>query len=349
MAERDQSGQDPNSGVDDGGNDAFASAFEAFAAGKTPPGDDPAPKDDEADLGDDEAGQDGAEREANASPSQGDETDPPADASGDEPAAGEEAPDPWANASPAQIAARDKMAEELNRLRASDEGSRRRASGLQRQLNALQRTAAAQPQTEQPGAEKERTDAQAALDEEIANLERDYPEVAGPLIRVLKAQRAELDELKGQVAPVAEANQQEVIAEQIRTLEATHKDWRNYGIADTPQYLGWLQSQPEEVRKENENFRGWLSAQPAKVQELADSEDAREVGVALSLYKTERAAAIRNAGGGDKPGTDATDARRQKQLDAGRAVGSRPGSAASGAPDDFAGAFEHFSRKKAGK
>ena len=353
MADRDpenDSGRDENSDVDKG-NDAFASAFADFAAGKTPEGGDPAPKDgEEGGEGGDKAGQDGAEREDNSSPSKGDEKDPPADAPGDKPAAGEEAPDLWAKATPEQIAERDRLRAELETARKSDEGSRRRASGLQRQLNALQATTAAQPPQDAKGGKdgEEPSDAWKALDEKIKQIEEDYPEIAGVIVPLLKAQRDELADLKSRVTPVIVADQAEAAAEQVATLEAKHQDWRNFGVSDSPEYTKYLAAQPEEVRRENENFRNWLGDQPGSIQKLAQSWDASEVAVALTLYKTERAEAIKT-GGDEAPGkkeADATGAKRQRQLDGGSDVRSRAGSAASGAPDDFTGAFEHFSQKR---
>lgn len=352
MADRDPndaSGRDENSEVDDGNGDDFSSAFEAFAAGRVPDGGAPAPKDGDEEEDDADAGHGGAEREPEGSPSEGDDKAPPAKAPADKAAAGEEAPDPWAKATPEQIAERDRLRAELETARKSDEGSRRRASGLQRQINALRSTTAAQPPQEgKDGEEGNKGDAWKALDDKIKQLREDYPEIADTILPLLEAQRDGLADLKGKVTPVIEADQEEVLTEQVKALEGVHKDWRFYGIDESPEYAAWLKGQKPEVQAENANFRNWLDDQPAAIQALSNSWDAREVGVAITLYKTERAEAIRKAGGGNEPGkADETDERRRRQLDGGAQVRSRPGAAASGAPDDFSGAFEHFSRKRA--
>lgn len=334
------SGLDTDSEVE-GGNDAFSQAFASFAAGETPAGGKPAPNDDDDGDGGD-AGQGGAEREDHSSPSDGDDTDPQGQARGNQPPAGEQAPDPWANASPEILAERDRLQAALDAAKRSDIASRGRASSLQRQLNTLQTHAGDQP----AGAEKKEPSAgQKALDDKIKQIEEDYPEIGGPIVELLKLQRAEIDELKGKVAPVIEADQQEALAAQYQALESRHPDWKNYGNAEHPEYKAWLATQPATVQKDNAAYHGWLSQQPPSVQALADSWDASEAAVALTLFKTERAEAIRKAGG--DPGNDtATDARRQRQLDGGRDVRSRPGNTASGAPDDFEGAFKHFSSRK---
>jgi len=323
-ATHDATGQGTGAGVDVSGNDAFSNAFAAFAAGN------PAPEieDEDEDRDDLDAGQGEADEGADKAPSERDDTDPPANAPADA-AAGNEDPDPWANATPAQKAALDKMREDYERKL---QGASGRASGLQRQLNALKTgtTAATAPQnTGQDGKGDEPSDAWKVLDDKIKALEEDYPEIAGVIVPLLKQQRDELANVKGQMAPVIEADQAEVVAAQQSALEAKHPDWRNYAPGA------------------NADFDGWINAQPENVQRLAGSWDAREVGVALTLFKTEQAEAKRQGNQQDPAPKDktATDARRQRQLDGGKVVGSRTAPAAAGAPDDFAGAFDHFAKK----
>lgn len=323
-ATHDATGQGTGGVVDISGNDAFSSAFAAFAAGT------PAPEieDEDEDGGDLDAGQGDANEGADAAPKEGDDTDPPADAPA-QPAAGNEDPDPWANATPAQKAALDKLREDYERKL---QGASGRASGLQRQLNALTNgkpAAVTPPTTDQKDGGDKPSDAWTVLDDKIKALEEDYPEIANVLVPLLKQQRDELADVRGKMAPVIEADQAEVVAAQQSALEAKHPDWRNYAPGA------------------NADFDGWINAQPENVQRLAGSWDAREVGVALTLFKTEQAEAKRQGNHSDPAPKDknATDTRRQRQLDGGKVVGSRTAPAAAGAPDDFAGAFEHFAKK----
>lgn len=336
------SGRDDDSEVE-GGNDAFSSAFASFAAGDTPAGGEQAPKGGDDDD-DDDAGQGGAERGDQSLPSSDDDDDPQGHARASTAPAGKQAPDPWANASPEIIAERDRLQAELDAAKRSDIASRGRASGLQRQINALQ-AESANPKP-QGGNGKEPSAGAKALDDKIKQIEEDYPEMSG-LVDMLKAQRAEIDGLKNAVAPVIEADQQEAVNQQYQIMESRHPDWKHYGnSAMSPEYKAWLDNQPAEVKATNAAYHGWLNEQPASIKALAESWDATEAAVALTLFKTERAEAIRRAGGDPGHHSATTDARRQRQLDGGREVGSRPGSAASGAPDDFDGAFQHFSKKK---
>jgi hypothetical protein len=325
-----ETGQEPTADVGSSGNDAFGAAFEAFASGKAP-----APEvDEQAAAGDveDDAGQDGADEGGEQPPAEGADRDPPANA-GAKPAAGTEPPDPWAGASPELIAARDKMREEMQR---KIDGASGRASGLQRRINELTAGAGVKPADKLPE-QSDKPNAWKALDDKIKGLKEDYPEIADVLIPLLEAQRDELADLHGKVAPVIEADSEQVIVSQQRALEDKHPDWREFGPGG----------------KAEADFDGWINTQPESVRKLSDSFDAREVAVALTLFKTERAEAQRRGGGGAEPATPkpstATDARRARQLDGGKVVTSRATSAATGAPDDFAGAFDHFAAKRTAK
>lgn len=317
-ATHDATGHDSAAGVDIPGNDAFGDAFAAFAAGT------PAPDIEDEDDEGDAAGEPGADEGRDPPPADGAEGSPPSDAPG-RPAAGDE-PDPWANATPAQKAALQKMRDDYER---KVQGASGRASGLQRQLNALTGGTAVPPATarQAPAKEADKPDAWKAMDAKIKALREDYPEIADVLVPLLEAQRDELIDLRGRVAPVTAAEEEREVAAQQADLESKHPDWRGYAPG------------------QNAAFDGWLNAQPQSVQKLAGSWDSREVGVALTLFKTEQAEAMRNAGGAPPKNDTATGARRQRQLDGGRVVGSRPGSATTGAPDDFEAAFEHYSKK----
>lgn len=327
----DTTGRDDDSGVD-GGNDAFSEEFDAIAAG-------PAAGDEKQKDGDDDAGQTGADDGDDESPNDGaTDNGPQADASG-KPAAGE-TPDPWANAPPALIAERDKL---IRQYEQRVQGASGRASGLQRQLNALKSTA---PAPDKTSTGKLSDEDRKKREDRIKALREDYPEIAGPILELIEDSQTELAALRGQTAPVIAASEEEVLVQAQQGIEAKHADWRAYGTDDTPEYATWLAAQPEQVKQSNQAFRGWITAQSPGIQALADSWDPEDVAVVLSKFKTERGEATKQAGGGDdpKPNT-ATDDKRRRQLDAGKVVGSRPGSAASGAPDDFDGAFDHFQKR----
>lgn len=328
----DATGHATDASVDNAGGDDFASAFQAFASGGKP---DPQEPEAEEDNADDQAGQDGAHGEGGDQPPEaGDDDNPPADAPA-QPAAGDES-DPWANAPPALIAERDKL---IRMYEQKVQGASGRASGLQRRLNAVLQQQPAAGATPAPSDQQQEGkpasplgDAWTALNDKITALKEDYPEIANVIVPLLEAQRDELANLSGKVAPVIEADTEEAIAQEAAALEARHPDWRDYAPG------------------KNADFEGWLGSQPENIQRLAGSWDSREVATALTLFKTERAEAVRK-GQGDgappdpKPNT-ATDNRRARQLDGSKRVDSKPASAATGAPDDFTAAFDHFANRR---
>jgi hypothetical protein len=324
------------------GNDAFTSAFEAFASGNKPD-----PDTDKGDDGGDEdqAGQDGdAGNEDGAKPSDaaGAEKDPPSGASGDS-AAGEVDPsDPWANASPALLAEKQRLEDALATERHRANGASGRASGLHRELNALK------AKVEKPEPEAQPSEAKKALDTKIAQLKEDFPEIAGPLIEVLEAQSKEITELRGTVKPITEATEAEALQASMRALGAKHPDFQSYGDPSDAGYAAWLKSQPAKVREDNEAYQAWLADQAAGIKTLAHSWDPDDCGVVLSLYKTAKAEAAHRARADDdgKGKTDtATGDRRQRQLDGGKEVRSKPIQAASGVPEDFEGAFNQYAKR----
>jgi hypothetical protein len=325
------------------GNDAFSAAFEAFASGNTP-----APDTDKDDDGGDEdqAGQDddaGNEDGAKPSDAAAEAKDPPSGASGDKPAAGEVDPsDPWANASPALLAEKLRLENALAAERHRANGASGRASGLHRELNALKAT------VEKPEPEAQPSEAKKALDDKIAQLKEDFPEIAGPLIELLEVQSAQITDLRGKVTPITEATEAEALQASFKALGAKHPDYQSYGDPSNPDYAPWLAQQPQKVREDNQAYRTWLADQAPGIQNLAKSWDPDDCGVVLSLFKTAKAEASLQARadtGGGKTDT-ATGDRRQRQLDGGREVRSKPLPASTGAPEnDFDGAFNHFAKR----
>jgi hypothetical protein len=315
---------DPKNDTLPDSDDGFDSAFEQFAAGKTPPVPDQPEIVDDDEPGDDgpEFGSPVPEKPAAEEPPQ--ETAPPGDAEpdgGGQPPDGVEAPDLWANASPELIAERDRIQKERDEALHKASSDANRVAALSRKLQALQ-TPASAPAPAEP------TEAQKALDGKIAQLREDYGDIADPLIELIEAQRAELTNVRTVLTGLNEERQAQVIAQEQQALEARHPDWRE--VAQNPA------------------FQSWLEVQPQNIQALATSWDARETSVALTLFKAEAVEAS-----GQKPQTgkkaSAATARRSQQLDGGRDVGSRPAPAASDAPEDFDAAFDFYTQKRLAK
>lgn len=318
--------QEEPEGVNEQEDADFASAFAEFAAGSK----EPAPAGQEAG---DEDGSDTSE--GNVPEGKEGAAEAPAEPSGDtsdqKPAGAAEAPaeaattDIWANAPPELRAAREAMEREMASLRHAASSDRNRVSALSRKLHELT-NGGQQPPEKQP----EKTEAQKAVDAKITGLKEDYPEIGEALEALRASVSEELAPIKATSEAVVSASEEERISREVEALTTVHSDWR-------------------EIAR-SEDWAAWAQAQSPGIQALAGSESAKEVSVALSLFKQEKGIATKTveaAPGGDADtGAAKPDARRQQQLDGGRAVSSKGGSAASGPPDDFEGAFHHFTARR---
>lgn len=150
-------------------------------------------------------------------------------------------PDPWAEAPEPLRAARDQMQEKLDKLEhriRSDEG---RMAAFQRQINELRSKPV------------EKADEPPAPDETLKTLMEDYPEIAGPIAKLMERQGTELAEIKNRLGDVG-SSVERVTANryvaQERALTEAHSDWREVLSGDNePVYLAWLARQPTEIRE----------------------------------------------------------------------------------------------------
>lgn len=247
---------------------------------------------------------------------------------------------PFAGLSPEQLSY-------FKRLEASDRSNRGRVSALQRK----QRTATAPRAAEAPQQDQSRPQAQTetgegtsgeastakSLEERLNTAVEEYGEIVGPVADILKEVRAEIASMKGTVSQVEEAVSEQELTEAYEALEEAHPDFADLA-ADA-------------------NFNAWLSDQPEGVIALANSFDPREVSLSLTLFKTERAAALgsQTAQAGEEQtqqgaqpaaeaqgqqASTATDTKRQRQLEGSKATPARSQPAAAGTPNDFGSAFK---------
>lgn len=230
--------------------------------------------------------------------------------------------DPWDGLTP------DQLKEKLNHYQHADASQRGRISSLTKKLNEF--AAAPKPKVQAQAQDQNDADGNEVspdiddLQKRMDQVAEDYPEVAGPFMDAINGLRDQLATLGKQVAPIAEAKDEEELVQAHIDLEKAHPDYREIGA--------------------DESYRGWISSQPESIQRLAQSYDAKEVGSVLSLFKLEREAAIANLGGKTSENNE-TNARRQRQLDGNKAVtqGSQPASSAT--PNDFEAAFKRRSKE----
>jgi DNA repair exonuclease SbcCD ATPase subunit len=274
---------------------------------------------------------DGAEP-SSKEPAEAGSSEAPADAAAKPDASGTaEQADPWKDLTPEQLRQRLVESEaERNRLQASERSQRGRVGALTRKLNTLSASTPAPSPAPTPAAKEtpgsDETPATAeSLEDRLKKVTEEYGDVVGPIAEMLTEVRAEIASIKkpAQTASEVDADAEE-LTKAYETLEKAH-----------PDYIAVSQ---------DANFTAWLGDQPAKVQELINSFDPREVSLGLTLFKTERSAALASQasekGDTGKPASTATDDKRQRQLEGSRQVQGKTQPSAAGVPNDFSSAFK---------
>lgn len=319
MADKDQ--QEPNPAGQPGEEQAQDGFGAAFAERASDPGKQEAAAEPQKDGGEAQPSKDEPADKAGSA-------EAPAAAAAEEGTSGTavKPADPWEGLTPEQKSY-------FERLQASERSNRGRVGALTKKLQSTATTKAPSPAPEakpaKQDAEPEGSESGEAtasdLDKRLQAAVEEYGEVVGPLADVVKEIRAEIDGIKASVSKVeVDADAQE-LTKAYADLEKVHPDFA--AVA------------------EDKNFSAWLGDQPSKVVDLANSFDPREVSLVLTLFKTERSAALASQTGqegedkGDK-GSTATDTKRQRQLEGSRQVPGKGQPSAAGVPNDFSSAFK---------
>jgi hypothetical protein len=246
--------------------------------------------------------------------------------------AGEAPQDIWANA-PQQL--RDAYEAEKRNADLRIRSMAGRHSSLERQLQQerQQRAQGQQPQgqvqddpaqgRETGGAYVPATSLEA---DTIKQLREDYPEVAGPLIDLIAAQQARLDQM---AQPVQQMQQQQATAfvtEQEKLLTDQVPDWQDAVMDD--RFAGWLQSEP-------------TSVQDAMQRNFSQIVDGADAALVVSRFK---AAVGFAAPSSAAPAAQPQDDRRARQLAAGRDSAASPPPASNVGPSDqdFDGSLNYW-------
>lgn len=238
--------------------------------------------------------------------------------------------DPFAGMTPEQRS-------HWERVSNSERSNRGRVGALTKKLQsstAAPKAAPAAKDAQEPGKQAEESaegqDDKPTLDSRLAHVAEEYGEVVGPLVEALAEARAEIDKIKAPQVKADEDADAAKIAADLEQLEKVHPDFREYD-------------------ENNADFGKWLGEQPQKVIDLANSFDPREVSLVLTTYKTERSIELANGGEGGEPGQqpNATDKRRERQLEAGRQVPGKGSAAVTQTPNDFSSAFQARAKAKA--
>lgn len=300
-----------------GTNEGFADAFAEFA--KPDSGTDQAtqdtdtPRDSAASAG---AGNtDGTDKEAQPAAAAGATTSPQAD--------------PWANAAPELRAAHEAAQRQISALTHAAKSNNGRITSLNRRIEELTAT---KPAASAAGTDKPNAPTGALGGAKFKALKDEYPEIAEPLEEMLSEIARENEALRAQIAPIAGDRRQAVIDRNEGALAEKHPDWQQ--AAASPDFANWINEQPDDIKqiavKNGEHITDPVAA--AKLMTLFKAETG---------FKTHAVAA---PAAGGKP-TNALPDKRQRQLAAAAAPGTRAPSAGSGPPDDFDAAFKHFATR----
>jgi hypothetical protein len=203
---------------------------------------------------------------------------------------------------------------EIEALRKEKEDLEHSFNSQKGRVSALQRKIDTEKQIDQ-GAEQ--SPPHLGFDsEELQQAIELFPEIVTPLLKAFEQEREKLhDEVRQQLAPIHQQDQQRYVEHQISVLDNKHPEWRN--VVNSKEYHDWLANQHEAV------------------QQLSGSMNAKDYEYLLSSFANTRS----------QKATDITQ-RRQQKLAANVSVQSRGPSKLNSAPDDFDSAWDYYANKK---
>ena len=248
----------------------------------------------------------------------------PGQAAGDPAPAGAPTEDVWKDAPPALRA----QFEELQRSQAAMAGrvsvADRRANLLEQQLRA----ANAGSGTTTKGDDAQSISTALENDPDVKQLQEEYPEVAGPMLKVLSKIAARQEQMAAPVQQIEQMRAQADTQARYAALTERHPDWQQY--ANDARWGEFLAAQPQFVRDMH-----------ARNLDVSDPDEAADV---LTRFKGFIGATATPS----PPSAPTADPKkRQRQLDAARDGGSSGGGAAtSGVPDDFDAAASIYAARR---
>ncbi len=261
------------------------------------------------------------DKPSNVEPAPAGSSEAPAEAAAESDSGKAPAFDPWQGLTPEQKS-------HFERVQNSERSQRGRVGALTKKLQTLaapQAAPAPSPKPEGEQADESSGGDVSDLDKRLQASIDEYGDVVGPVAELLKEVRGEIAKISSTATTKAEVDADAAeIAEHLTQLEKVHPDFADHGTGS--------------------DFDKWLADQPEKVIGLANSFDPREVSLALTLFKTERSAAIASQTGdeGDqgKQGSTATVDKRARQLEGNRAVTNRGAPVAAQVPNEFSAAWK---------
>ena len=206
--------------------------------------------------------------------------------------------DPWSSVPESLKAERDKLFNENSALRG-------RVPGLNRELDDA-RKKLAEHEARLSKRKDEDLDEDDDGEDTVADFKNEYPEIAGPVERMLREQQSVIDELRGKV----DRHDQSFTADELQ---------RNYAVLSSDDAVGALYQDVKMDGPRNAEFVEWYQTQPREVQAMVEKNgeklvDAQVARTVMTLFQA--SSPQPTPGKGNEP--NARD-RRNKTLLAGAA------------------------------
>lgn len=253
-------------------------------------------------------------------------------------AAGTAQDDPWAKATPEL---RSAFEAERTKWEDRDRRTRGQVSALQREINELKRSRTAAPANgaaDGKGSGKSDGDDTADgifVSDEWKTFEQEYPEVSGPIGKLIRRQEQTIQSLRGDVSAITSDRREADLDEQEELLAEQHADWQT--VAEHPSLGSWLETQPRHIRE----------AAARNAEFISDAAEAADVIGRFKAHLASQPATPGN-GTGAQGGNGAPAAgnggqgkqnpplsgKRQRQLESASSTRSGGPGAAFGIPED---------------
>lgn len=154
--------------------------------------------------------------------------------------------DPWKDAPPELREAHERDLEAVRTRAEAAETTARRHSGRLVQLNSqlADLRTKLEPQRDESGAAAEEAKTR---EDRMKQLREEYPDLAAPLLDQVQALESEIKEIKGAQTREAEAQSNDLIAEQAEIVNRAHPDWLTT-VQDNPKFIEWAgQQSPHDI------------------------------------------------------------------------------------------------------
>ena len=265
--------------------------------------------------------------------------------------------DPWAELPPEARARAERLEQENQRHRGNQAALQRELARIRKQYPDTGGQPASGGKT---AASEARTDGQTSADDPTQSddwkkLRDEYPELLGPVEQMFQRMDQKLQSLEQGHTQVSGYVQDQQLQRNYDTVAESHEDFAAFTAA--PEDDPW-------ARSYGEALQAWTAQQPEEVQAIVqrnaeDIYDPAKVDWVLQQFKasdvyrqmvgepgsaqTQTQPSAKTQQG--QAGKDEISERRKRRLDSAPAVSGKGPGAATGAPDDFDAAFDHYAQQ----